>query len=109
MVTCKECNKRFKIKLNSGRFGIKLKGGYQTTCPFCGYVTYLGDISQVRSFLFWSHGVPIFALLLIRMNTRWLDLQELVIVEIVGAMVLVYVIHRLSLWIAGKIYDKLSK
>lgn len=109
MVTCKECNKRFIIKFNKGRFGIKLKEGYQTTCPYCGYVIYLGDVSQVRSFLFWSHGVPMFVLLIIRMNTRWLDLQELPIVEIAGAIVFVYAFHRLSLWIAGKMYDRLSK
>jgi len=108
MVTCKECNKRFRIKLNGGRFGIKLKEGYQTTCPYCDYVTYLGDISQVKSFLFWMRVLPGFVMFVVVANTRSLYMQERLIAVGV-AVTFLFAIHYLELWIAGKMYDKLSK
>lgn len=108
MVTCNECNKKFKIKLNS-KFGIKLKEGYQTTCPYCGFIIYLSDIDQVRWFLTWARMLPTFVMFIIgiNMNTILLDLQELLIAVGVGVVVFMFVIHRLTLLIAGKMYDKL--
>jgi len=107
MVICKECGKRFKIKLNL-KFRIKLKEGYQTTCPHCGYITHLSDVSQARSFLSWTRMLPALVMFLAVMFTRSLYIQERLIVA-GGALVLVLVIDRLSLWIAGKMYDKQSK
>jgi len=108
MVTCKECSKKLKIKLNSGIFGIKLKEGYQTTCPYCSYITYLGDISQVRSFLDWMGMLPGFIMVVVVINTRSLYTQERLIA--VGiAVAFLFAIHYLELLIAGKMYDRLSK
>jgi len=108
MVTCKECGKRFRIKLNSGILGIRLKEGYQTTCSCCGYVTYLGDVSQVRSFLYWMGMLPGFVMVVVIMNTRSLYMQERLIA--VGiAVAFLFAIHYIELWIAGKMYDKLSR
>jgi len=108
LVACKECCKRFKIKLNRKFLGIKLIEGYQTTCPFCGYVIYLGDISQVKSLLFWTRMLPGLVMFLVVINTRTLYMQERLIV-VGGALIFVYVVDRISLWISGKLYDKLSK
>jgi len=108
VATCKECNKRFRIKLNS-RFGIVLKDGYQTTCPYCGYVIYLDEISQVRRFLILARMLPVFVTFLIGMNARLLASQGLLTIAGVGAVVFVFATHHLTLWIAGKMYDKLSK
>ena len=109
MVTCKECRKRFKIKLDSKFFGIKLKEGYQTTCPYCGYVIYLGDISQARSLLFWAKMLLVLMASFLGMNARSLYAQERLIVVGVVFVVFIFAMDRLTLWIAGKMYDKLSK
>jgi len=108
MVICKECGKKFRIKLNSSVLGIKLKEGYQTTCPYCSYITYLGDIRQVRSFLFWMRTLPGFVMFVVVRNTRMLYLQERLI-AIGVAIIFLLAIHHLELWIAGKMYDKLSR
>ena len=108
MTTCKECNKRFRIKLNR-KFGIMLKGGYQTTCPYCGYVIYLNEIRQVRCFLRWTGMLLVLMAFYLGLNARLLYAHDLLIVVGVGFIVFVYAMNRLSLWIAGKMYDKLSK
>jgi len=108
MITCRECNKRFRIKLNSSRFGIKLKEGYQTTCPYCGYVIYLGDVDQVKYLLIFARVLSVLVASFLGMNTRLLRSQERLILVGGGALVFVFIMHHLSLWIAGKVYDWLS-
>jgi len=108
MVTCKECNKRYKIKLNRRFFGIKLEKGYQTTCPFCGYITYLGDLSPVRYLLFWTRMLPGVVMFLAVINTRTLYIRERLFIA-GGVLILVLVLDRILLWVSGKMYDKLSK
>ena len=108
MVTCKECSKRFKIKLNRKFFGIKLKEGYQTTCTICGYVVYLGDTSQVKSLLFWTRMLPGFVMFFVALATRTLYMQERLIIA-GGALIFVLIMDRISLWISGKMYDKQNR
>lgn len=108
MVTCKGCNKRFRVKLNSKFFGIKLKEGYRTTCPNCGDVIYLGDIDQVRYLLFWTRILSIIIVTFLGMNARTLYAQERMIVAVIGVVIFVFIMNYLSLCIAGKMYDKLS-
>jgi len=109
MVTCKECNKRFRIKLGTKFFGVILKDGYQTKCPYCGHITYLGTISPVRSIMFWSHVLTFMLSSYLGANIRTLHAQGRLIIVVAGFVILVFAISRISLWIAGRVYDKLSK
>ena len=107
MVTCKECNKRFRIKLNF-KFGIILKGGYQTTCPCCGYIVYLDEISKIRRLMHWAGMLVVTVACLIAVSTRTLYMHERLII-VGGVVVFAYVIERLLLRIAGRMYDKQNK
>lgn len=109
VITCRRCQKRFRIRLNSKLGGLKLEEGYQTTCPYCGYVIYIGDVNQARYLLFWTRILLVLMASFLGMNARLLVAQERFIAVGVGTIVLMFAIHHLSLWVAGKLYDKLSK
>jgi len=109
MLACKKCNKRFRIKLDSKFFGIKLEKGYQSTCPYCGYVVYLFDIRQVRYLLYLTRMLSVIIATFLGMNARTLYAQERLIVAAIGVAIFVFVINYVSLYIACKMYDKLNK
>ena len=99
MITCKDCSKKFRIKLINGD---------ETSCPYCGYDISLREIDQVRWFMDGAKFLSQLVVFFIGMNAGLLYPQGRLIVRGGWAVASVIVIHHLMLWIAGKMYDKFS-
>ena len=100
MVTCEECNKKFKIKFSRRN---------ETTCPHCGYVIHFdGPAKWFINLIL----IPLFLVALyiaININTGLPPLLELLLFVGTYAAILKFIVFPPLLWIAGKIYDKCSK
>jgi len=100
MVTCDDCSKKFKVKLNRRN---------ETTCPHCGYVIHFDGPAKwfMHSIL-----IPLFLValyIMLNINTGLSFWPELLVVVGTYAAILKFIVFPPVLWIAGKIYDRYSK